>query len=341
MNSKIIAVDFDGTLCENKFPDIGEANTKVINYLRNRKFGGAKLILWTCRVGAFLDAAVAWSKEQGLIFDAVNENLPEVLEWMGGDSRKIFADEYLDDKNIYIKDCKVKSTNELRVEKEVEIACKRERSFSGTDESEFDYGCACYESALKAYRSLLEDNHSGMSINFTKQILNRMIDGKPLSPIDDTDDIWYERGHRTNVDKKHFITYQCKRMSSLFKDVYDNGNIVYTDIDRVIVSNTASPTVYYKSGFIRNIIDEMFPISMPYIPYDEPFKVMREEFLFDESGGDYDTFHLLYVITPNGDKKIINRFFKDDKNTFIEISEEEYYERLLNAFKAPDIKKKG
>ena len=48
-------------------------------------------------------------------------------------------------------------------------------------EGEFDYGCACYESALKAFESLCEDGHSGMSIGFTKQILNRLIDGKPLT----------------------------------------------------------------------------------------------------------------------------------------------------------------
>ena len=70
--------------------------------------------------------------------------------------------------------------------REVEIACKRER---GDDENPnmSDYGCACYESALKAFESLCEDGHSGMSIGFTKAILDRMIDGKPLTPIDDTE----------------------------------------------------------------------------------------------------------------------------------------------------------
>ena len=54
--------------------------------------------------------------------------------------------------------------------KEVEIACKRENP--NRKKGEFDYGCACYESALKAFESLTEDNHSGYSIGITKNILN-------------------------------------------------------------------------------------------------------------------------------------------------------------------------
>ena len=46
-------------------------------------------------------------------------------------------------------------------EKEIEIACKRERADSKVEDGELDYGCACYESALKAYKSLIEDGHSG------------------------------------------------------------------------------------------------------------------------------------------------------------------------------------
>lgn len=97
---KIIAVDFDGTLCENKWPEIGGPNFHLIWFLmeQQQKYG-AKLILWTCRVGDRLAEAVQWCKDHGLEFDAVNTNLPEVLEWMGTDSRKIYADVYIDDRN--------------------------------------------------------------------------------------------------------------------------------------------------------------------------------------------------------------------------------------------------
>lgn len=62
------------------------------------------------------------------------------------------------------------------VKREIELACERERGNRPKDE--FDYGCACYESALKAYKSLLGGGHSGMSIGYTKHILDRLIDGK-------------------------------------------------------------------------------------------------------------------------------------------------------------------
>ena len=70
--------------------------------------------------------------------------------------------------------------------REVEIASKRERG--DKPESEWDYGCACYDSALKAFESLCGDGHSGFSIGITKGILNRLIDGKPLTPIEDIEE---------------------------------------------------------------------------------------------------------------------------------------------------------
>ena len=99
---KIIAVDCDGTLFENKWPDLGEANTVLIEHLLQEQRDGAKIILWTCRVGEMLSKAVLACLEQGLKFDAVNENLPEVIAEFGSDTRKIFANEYIDDKNVNI-----------------------------------------------------------------------------------------------------------------------------------------------------------------------------------------------------------------------------------------------
>lgn len=102
MHSKIIAVDFDGTLCENIWPEIGAPLQTVINYILDEQKNGAKLILWTNRNGELLDEAVGWCLEHGITFDAVNENLPEHIERFGNDSRKIFADEYIDDKAMPI-----------------------------------------------------------------------------------------------------------------------------------------------------------------------------------------------------------------------------------------------
>ena len=98
MQSKIIAVDFDGTLCTNKWPEIGEPNKELIDYLKDQQKQGVKLILWTCRGEDRLEKVVNWCTDRGLIFDAVNENLPEIIALFGSDSRKIYADEYIDDK---------------------------------------------------------------------------------------------------------------------------------------------------------------------------------------------------------------------------------------------------
>ncbi len=99
----IYAVDFDGTLCESVWPGIGSPNTALIKHLIKRRREGNKVILWTCRCGSCLEEAVSWCRGFGLEFDAVNENLPEMIEHFGNDSRKIFADVYIDDKAI-IKD---------------------------------------------------------------------------------------------------------------------------------------------------------------------------------------------------------------------------------------------
>jgi hypothetical protein len=98
MNFKVIATDFDGTLCENKWPDIGAPNEEIIWYLREQQAAGVKIILWTCRVGERLEEAVRWCYDQGLIFDTINENIPEAIDLFGSDTRKIFANEYIDDR---------------------------------------------------------------------------------------------------------------------------------------------------------------------------------------------------------------------------------------------------
>lgn len=101
-HAKIIAVDFDGTLVENHHPDIGPPIWGVVARVRAEQEKGTKVILWTCRRGEALAAAVRVCEERmGLLpFAAVNENLPEIIEAFGGDTRKIFANEYWDDRAV-------------------------------------------------------------------------------------------------------------------------------------------------------------------------------------------------------------------------------------------------
>lgn len=97
---KIIAVDFDGTLVSEKFPEIGEPNPTMINLCKELKKAGYKLILWTCREGKTLTDAITWCKNMGLEFDAYNDNIPEIKEEWHANVRKVYCDLYIDDKSI-------------------------------------------------------------------------------------------------------------------------------------------------------------------------------------------------------------------------------------------------
>ena len=96
--SKVIAVDFDGILFDDEYPEIGAPNIINLTLLAEEQCHGAKIILWTCRKGKQLRQAVRACAVYGIHFDAVNRNLPEHIRKYHGDTRKIFADEYWDDR---------------------------------------------------------------------------------------------------------------------------------------------------------------------------------------------------------------------------------------------------
>lgn len=217
-----------------------------------------------------------------------------------------------------------KSNMELWAEEEIRIACKRERG--NTSENEWDYGVACYESALKAFRSLAEDGHSGMSIGITLDILNKLVKGQALTPIDDVDDVWEERG--TYLSGANYTTYQCRRMSSLFKDVYADGHIKYIDVNRFRCV-TLNSSACWSNGHVTRIASEYFPITMPYVPHT--YTVVCEEFLTDRKNGDFDTIGILYTRDNAGERKTVNRYFADCEEGWREIDPAEYVQRKRKA----------
>ena len=106
----IMAVDFDGTLVIDQFPEIGVERKKFCSFIRTLQRMGVKSILWTSRTGSALREAIEWCENHNLHFDTINENLPEVLELTGGiDTRKIYADVYFDDRNRGISDFIIES----------------------------------------------------------------------------------------------------------------------------------------------------------------------------------------------------------------------------------------
>lgn len=99
---RIIGVDFDGTLAITKgtYPKIQKPIQEILDYVLEEQKNGAYLILITMRENEELAQAVAWCKEQGLEFDAVNDNLPHMKDFFNNNPRKIFCNEYIDDTNF-------------------------------------------------------------------------------------------------------------------------------------------------------------------------------------------------------------------------------------------------
>ena len=152
---KIIAVDFDGTLCENAWPGIGEPKQATINYIREQEKQGAKLILWTNRTGDKLEEALAWCENHGILFHAVNENLPEVVEMFGGDCRKVFANEYIDDRAIPMPG----ETVDLLSEMSRSVYCIREHLDKSEILAQLAEECAELTQAALKYRRALDGNN--------------------------------------------------------------------------------------------------------------------------------------------------------------------------------------
>ena len=93
-----IAVDFDGTIVEHRYPKIGEEipfATETLKILAQERH---KLILWTVR--ELLEEAIEWCRQRGVFFYSVNKDYPEEEKSHNGFSRKLKADLFIDDRNL-------------------------------------------------------------------------------------------------------------------------------------------------------------------------------------------------------------------------------------------------
>ncbi len=219
-------------------------------------------------------------------------------------------------------------------EREIEYALKQYDS--ETEDAARGYFEMCCKSALKAFKSLLDDGHTGMSISVTKGILMRLIDCKPLSNIEDTDDVW-NLVHTTEDGAKH---YQCRRMSALFKEVDKEGNVRYSDNDRVICVDVNSKLTY-RSGLAFNYVDSHYPITMPYYPADKPYLVYCEDFCMGhpEARGEYTHKALLYMTKPDGVQVDLNLYYREnDKGEMVAITGDQYTADWLKTFPGKERK---
>lgn len=227
---------------------------------------------------------------------------------------------------VVVEDPKKQEWNmQIWAENEVKLAKGLEEA--DLIDGEFDYGGACYDSALKAFKCLMEDGHSGFSIQMTKSILMAMLDHRPLTPIVDTDDIWFEPEESGFRDAQ---VYQCMRKTSLFKYVYDDGRIEYSDVDRHYCTQIGQPDFAFSSSRTAEILDQMYPITMPYTAPAKKYHFIVNEFLTDEANGDYDTLGIIELRQPNGVVVTIHKFYKEVDRKWVEIGLMEYVERYEN-----------
>ena len=205
------------------------------------------------------------------------------------------------------KGSETKSPKILWAENEVKLACQRENP--DWDGKSFDYGCACYQSALKAFSTLCNDGHTINTWFETVYILERLMHSLPLTPITH-DDFGYIKGVTPElVDKKTgallavgrvaaipshenddgSLQYDCKRGYGVYMDVKPDGTYTISDVNRTICVNIECPDDVYSCGIGSRLVNEMFPISLPYYPSKDLYEVYIRTFLTDPALGDFDT----------------------------------------------------
>ena len=230
-------------------------------------------------------------------------------------------------------------------EQECRIACKRENpNFNFDDDKAFDYGCSCYKSALKAYKSLCNDGHSGYSFSITRNILIRLMEDLPLTPITDEDFFKNAAGkeHQSLIPDEYLKErglksyLQCPRMSSLFREETLDGKVSYHDNNRAYFVNVENPSDTYHSW--DRFLDEMFPITMPYMPGKDKYVIYTQTFLTDRKNGDFDTKGILYMDTPKSERVALNIFMTEKDGKMVEITKEEYDELLRKRIDTLDKK---
>lgn len=220
---------------------------------------------------------------------------------------------------------------------EVRIACERMRAKIIETEHDVDtmsqeYAESCYQSALKAYNSLCDDEHSGMSFSITAGILKRLCSGYPLTPIDDTEDVW--NLIRETPDKTE---YQCRRMFSLFKTVSKvDGSVQFHDIDRFVCVDPSGAT--YTNNFINQQLNKLYPLTLPYMP-EGKFLVKTFDFATNANPGEFDTILIRSVKEPNGQEVLLNLCFKETENGFEQIQLKEYEERYKSFLASAELQK--
>lgn len=204
-----------------------------------------------------------------------------------------------------------------------------------------------YDAAFEAFCQFVDVTHGLDKPGIVKTIFTQLLHEDTLSPIEDNEDVWsFAEGFdpATGNDNPGWTIYQCKRRPALFKKVtYDRktgekDGVKFSDTGRYICIDINTEQMY-TGGIGPAILDEMFPISMPYSPLGK-IKIFTDHFKCHEDfDGDFDTVGILYFRMPDGQMKEIRRCFKEDYKTH-EMKEINMTEYLARKKKAEGLKKK-
>lgn len=216
------------------------------------------------------------------------------------------------------------TTERVRQEVEYAIECEREGAIKDDDFAFLNYAIECYRSALRAYETMAADGHSGMSWGLTRQIFNRLAEGKPLKKLnsyDDRPEEWEERSNWTFAD---VIVFGNTRYPSLSYRVSLRDEASYHDIDRWVFEEIDNPHVSWNIGFLANYLDEKFPIQFPYNP--TTIRVRIEELLTDPAHGDYDAQRIIDFVDPETGETIkVDACFAETDGVWQEIGKKKWY----------------
>ena len=198
-------------------------------------------------------------------------------------------------------------TTEEWAKNEVRIALeKSEKANRGeADPISTSYVKSCYESALRAYHTLCEDGHSGMSWSITSRILINLMKDIPLTAIEEDEDCW---SSEITLGEQE----QCIRRSSLFRKKKPDGTYEYHDIDLVATDYVYPDHISAFGSRNGDAICKMLYGDLVKFPYNPPtscYRVRMIEFegLTDEKGN--DVYYVIFAKKPNGERTDLYSFY--------------------------------
>lgn len=213
-------------------------------------------------------------------------------------------------------------TKRVREEVEYAIDCERKSAVEENDYNFLDYVVECYRSALRTYETMAADGHSGMSWSLTRQILNRLMEGKPLKGLNSYLDRPEEWSSNNSFDDD-IIRFNNKRYNPLYCESTEN-DMIYHDVDRWVFEAPDHPNIPWHNGFLSSYLDEKFPIQFPYNPITIHVRV--EEILTDPAHGDYDAQHIIDFADPETGRKVcVNAYFEEVDGKWQEIGKKKWY----------------